>query len=417
MYKSIYLFLSLLILFIGILFYNKEIEFFDIIELEKSTGARCLDGSPYTFFIKKGSGDGINNFLIFFDGGGWCSKKVYNSTLSSCWKRKQTYLGSSNISITQIILNFIGKYPFFKRWGYILSSDSLNNPNFNNWNKVFLNYCDGRGFLGFNNDEISDGKDLFYFRGFNNTIGAINYLSHKMNFKTANKVIISGASAGGVASLTYSNFIADYLPNSDVRTISDSGFILDYENKINPYYNFSVVWKDLIKDTKPNFEPLLKTYCNEKDEWKCFLPEYFYKNIRVPVFLIHSQYDIYGICNLIGANCNFSLTSFNINNVLNSEDHREKFVKSIMKVKDDKKDWGIWSPACYLHDFVMYSFQWKKRLMNNTNLKEAISNWYNMDNENNFYIDKDAWPNNKECAYTKDLMYYIQYFKINTDIY
>ena len=76
------------------LFYEK-VEIFDIIELESSTGAKCLDGSNYQFYLKRNPSS--PNFIIFFDLGGWCSNKVYPSVLSSCEKRAQTYLGTTGL--------------------------------------------------------------------------------------------------------------------------------------------------------------------------------------------------------------------------------------------------------------------------------------------------------------------------------
>ena len=31
--------------------------------------AKCLDGSTYGYYLRKGSSP---NFLLFFEGGGWC---------------------------------------------------------------------------------------------------------------------------------------------------------------------------------------------------------------------------------------------------------------------------------------------------------------------------------------------------------
>ena len=163
--------LPFLILSSSFLFYN-EIEIFDMIDIDPSTGALCLDGSTYQFYLKRSQNS--RNFILFFEGGGWCSDKVFQNTLESCVKRTETYLGSTNYFLNKVF-GFFGKYPNFKRWMYFLSDDKTNNPDFHDYNKIILKYCDGRGFVGFNNDPIvHDGKPL-YFRGYNNTMEVLNY--------------------------------------------------------------------------------------------------------------------------------------------------------------------------------------------------------------------------------------------------
>lgn len=54
-----------------------------------SRHARCIDGSPATFYYRKGLESAINKWLIFFEGGAWCENNV------ECRQRSGTPLGSS----------------------------------------------------------------------------------------------------------------------------------------------------------------------------------------------------------------------------------------------------------------------------------------------------------------------------------
>ena len=53
----------------------------DLIMLPGSTAvdATCLDGTPYGVYFQPGSGSGINNWVIYFQGGGWCYDEM------DCW--------------------------------------------------------------------------------------------------------------------------------------------------------------------------------------------------------------------------------------------------------------------------------------------------------------------------------------------
>ncbi|KAI3958010.1 hypothetical protein MKW98_020652, partial [Papaver atlanticum] len=66
------------------------------IENAVAKGAVCLDGSPPAYHMDKGFGAGINNWLVHFEGGGWCN----NAT--TCLARKNNRLGSSKQMIKQV---------------------------------------------------------------------------------------------------------------------------------------------------------------------------------------------------------------------------------------------------------------------------------------------------------------------------
>ncbi|KAG5517696.1 hypothetical protein RHGRI_038172 [Rhododendron griersonianum] len=102
-------------------------------------GAVCLDGSPPAYHLDKGFGAGRNKWLVHHEGGGWCSN------MSTCLSRKDTRLGSSKKM--EKLLPFIG----------ILSSQRKFNPDFYNWNRVLVRYCDGASFTG-DVEEVDPGS-------------------------------------------------------------------------------------------------------------------------------------------------------------------------------------------------------------------------------------------------------------------
>ncbi|AQK95511.1 Pectin acetylesterase 5 [Zea mays] len=109
-------------------------------------GALCLDGSAPGYHLQGGSGSGSRSWLIHLEGGGWCRN------LKSCASRQRSMLGSSRYMEGQV--EFTG----------ILSDDKSQNPDFYNWNKVKIRYCDGASFSGDVKDELQNGT-RFFFRG------------------------------------------------------------------------------------------------------------------------------------------------------------------------------------------------------------------------------------------------------------
>ena len=112
------------------------------------TGARCLDGTPPIYYIRKGSGDGANKWYIHHQGGGWCE------SWDDCLGRSMGSLGSSKAD-----------GPTNNMGGGYFSSLPSENPMMYNWNAVFLRYCDGGSFSG-NNETVATYKNTsLYFRG------------------------------------------------------------------------------------------------------------------------------------------------------------------------------------------------------------------------------------------------------------
>ena len=80
--------------------------------------------------MRKGTGSGAKKFILHLEGGGWCG------TPESCLERSRTELGSSHRWADEL-----------EKSG-ILSDDALVNPDFHDWNTVFIRYCDGGSFAG-----------------------------------------------------------------------------------------------------------------------------------------------------------------------------------------------------------------------------------------------------------------------------
>ena len=90
----------------------------------------CLDGSAAGFYIRERSGSGVNKWIVYVGGGGWCGNET------DCYERSMTYLGSNKLW-SPMVTN-----------GGLLSDNLTVNPDFYNWNMVYLMYCDGASFAG-----------------------------------------------------------------------------------------------------------------------------------------------------------------------------------------------------------------------------------------------------------------------------
>lgn len=72
-----------------VLVLGSSISMYNLVQLPKSTGAMCMDGSEYGFYLY--NPDDItppNKLLIFFEDNweGWCAKDNLNNSISHCLK-------------------------------------------------------------------------------------------------------------------------------------------------------------------------------------------------------------------------------------------------------------------------------------------------------------------------------------------
>ncbi|GFP81558.1 protein notum homolog, partial [Phtheirospermum japonicum] len=170
-------------------------------------GAVCLDGSPAGYHYSEGYGDGANHWLVYLAGGGWCG------TTDGCLYRVKEKPGiSTTINIT------------FTYFDGILSPMQANNPDFYNWNRVYVRYCDGSSFMG--DVEAVDPETNLHYRGSRIYNAVVDELLAK-GLKNAQNVILAGNSAGGLATILHCDRFRTIVPNANrVKCISDSGFFI-----------------------------------------------------------------------------------------------------------------------------------------------------------------------------------------------
>ena len=93
--------------------------------------AVCLDGSAPGYYMRSGQAEGKGKWMVHLMGGGWC-----NGGMNSCFQRSFTRLGSTK------------DYPESLDFDGFLSDDPEVNPDFHNWNMIYVIYCDGGSFAG-----------------------------------------------------------------------------------------------------------------------------------------------------------------------------------------------------------------------------------------------------------------------------
>ena len=387
-------------------------ETYQIIELDPSTGAKCLDGSNFKFSFTKGSGSGLNKFFFNWIGGAFCGIDGFD-TLESCYYRSQTWLGSSDFlppNNTFYSLNFSQGY---------FSNMPEYNPDFYNWNKISISYCDGSNHQGHLDEPLDYNGTKLWFRGYDNTISVFEYMRQNYNLFEASEVIVSGGSAGGQATYIWSHFLSTYFPSSvKLMGIPDAGMFLDVYNYQTDCHLFRYLNNKIANLTGSRNLPLFKPcqYFGTDDVWKCMVAEYIVEDIQIPMFLVNSQDDFEAMRTQYGVPCivddPYSCTEENKTRIAA---FRSKFLDITLALKDKKPNWGFWLRTCFEHVY-QGSWAWYGQTKNVFNrdlgvsksLKDALHEWYNDGNIRDYsishYIDVDDWEHNPNCHYNKTKM-------------
>ncbi|KAF7026545.1 hypothetical protein CFC21_038655 [Triticum aestivum] len=331
-------------------------------------GAVCLDGTPPGYHLQRGSGDGSGSWLLHLEGGGWCS------TLKDCSGRRMSVLGSSNFMKP---LQFAGHG--------IFDSDEIYNPDFYNWNKVYVRYCDGASFAGDAEGQAQDGTTV-YFRGLRIYEAVIGELMEK-GLANATQVLFTGCSAGGLATILHcDDFSARFPQQVSVKCFADAGFFLDVKD-ISGERSFWSFYNRVVQ--LQNVRQVLHKDClANKDPTECFFPTELIKSIRTPMFILNSAYDSWQIQNVLlpsssspeksWLSCKDNIGNCNSTQIKVLDEIRNTMINDL-KVINDKADWGMFIDSCFTHCQTLFRISWSSPTsprLGNKNIAKVVGDWY-----------------------------------------
>lgn len=332
-------------------------------------GAYCLDGSLPAYHFHKGFGSGARNWLLQFEGGGWCND------LKSCLERAITRRGSSHYMLKNE--NFSG----------ILSNDESLNPDFYNWNRVKLRYCDGASFAG--DSKFDNGKSVLYFRGQKIWQAMIHDLLPQ-GLAHAEKALLSGCSAGGLAVFLHCDNFARYLPGSTtVKCLSDAGFFMDVPD-VAKRYTIRSVYHGVI--TLQGVEQNLDKNCTSSlsdNPQLCFFPQHALNFIKTPFFILNTAYDMWQFHNILtpsGADprsewmyCKNNITSCTDSQIQILQDFRQEMLNAQYSFFKHSTSGGMFINSCFSHCQSESHETWyaaHSPRVNKKTIAEAVGDWY-----------------------------------------
>ncbi|KAI0511595.1 hypothetical protein KFK09_012225 [Dendrobium nobile] len=335
-----------------------------LIQSAAAKGAVCLDGSLPGYHLHRGFGYGANSWLVQLEGGGWCSD------IRMCLYRKKTRRGSSYYMEKQ--LQFTG----------ILSNKPEENPDFYNWNRVKIRYCDGASFLG---EGYNMAAGLF-FRGQRIWLAAMEDLMSK-GMRDANQALLTGCSAGGLAAIHHCDgFHALFPASTKIKCLADAGMFLDAvdvagRRTLRSFFgglvNLQGVSRNLPRTCTSHLNPTL-----------CFFPQNVLSTVQTPLFLLNSAYDVWQLqeslaskaadphgywqdCNMNNAKCNTGQIQF-------LQGFRNQMLNCVEKFSLSSKN-GLFINSCFAHCQSERQDTWfgnSSPAVSNKGIAESVGDWY-----------------------------------------
>ncbi|XP_027359926.1 pectin acetylesterase 8-like isoform X2 [Abrus precatorius] len=329
-------------------------------------GAVCLDGSAPAYHFDKGFGNGIHSWLVAFEGGGWCNN------VTTCLSRKTNHLGSSKQMAKQIA--FSG----------ILSNRREFNPDFYNWNRIKVRYCDGSSFTG--DVEAVNPANRLHFRGARVFTAVMEDLLAK-GMKTAQNAIISGCSAGGLTSVLHCDRFRALLPRgARVKCLSDAGYFINSRD-VSGAQHIAQFFSQVVA-THGSARNLPRSCISRLSPGLCFFPQYLVSQITTPIFFVNAAYDSWQIKNILAPgvadprgrwhSCKLDISNCSPDQIGLMQGFRTEFLRALT-VLDSSSSKGMFIDSCYAHCQTEMQETWLRSdspLLANTTIAKAVADWF-----------------------------------------
>lgn len=247
------------------------------VQQAQSRKAVCNDGTPAAYFVRRATNPEFKDkWIIHLQGGGSCR------TIDDCNQRKKNSPG--------LMTGRKGTATFTSDGIY--SSSPSKNPDFYQYNWVWILYCSSDGWIG--DREASKETGGYHFRGRNIVKAVIEDLSATNNkevkpLKDSSNLLLTGGSAGAAGVRNLIDVVAELLPNVKVKGLADAAWRLN-----QPAYGLD--WTQTDTEAKRSYTfwgaPFPKTCAaNEKTAERCALSEVMMRHTKTPLFHANDQKD------------------------------------------------------------------------------------------------------------------------------
>jgi hypothetical protein len=317
-------------------------------EAAAGSGAVCLDGSPGGYYFRQGQGTDASRFLLVFNGGGWCVGSTPEEGKKDCAERATGKLGSSKSWSSHLREDVHG----------MTNSNCTVNPAFCRWSVAYMYYCDGVSFSGDNSEpvEVPGGKvSPIFFRGKRLLDANLASLMQTKGLRAATHVVLSGHSAGGLATYLHADYVRAQLPSSLAfyAAVPDAGFFLDhavYGSSSDFHFGdgMRLTW-GLANASHSWSAQCVAAHSSRPSD--CIFPQNFARYIETRMHVTQSQYDAWQLPNILRLGCDPPKGDCNASQLASFQQYRLDGMAALKAagLYEARHGYGIWNDACIAH--------------------------------------------------------------------
>jgi hypothetical protein len=261
---------------------------------------RCLDGTLGAYYLRpplNPVSTPMSTFVIYNEGGGWCASDA------NCYDRSLTSLGSSTTYPNTIADS---------AWPYE-GAALFNSTYFVNATIAYAKYCDGGSWASFNNTPTFYNNTRLYYLG-RPMLDALFADLMPRGLATAQAVLYTGCSAGGLTTYTHIDYLASLLsPSTVLLGLADAMFAFHVPAYPGPGYitylegMFNHTFFDMNATASVN-QACLAHY-GELHGNECFYGGQVAPFVQTPMFVLNSKYDTWQEKSIMGIRCNTKVSS------------------------------------------------------------------------------------------------------------
>ena len=342
------------------------------VNLTQYPHARCLDGTPGSYYFRKSSN--TKKYFLFHEGGGWCSPDVPFTGgvgIDHCYNRSLGSSGSSKYN------SAIKPLPLAGTSGAYFSYDNSTNPILFDANSVLINYCDGGAFSGRRREPMTILGRSLYFQGSFMLDAVAADLRQRHGMTRATEVVVGGCSAGGHAAiLQVDSWRARLPPTAFVVGLPDSGFFLDWgETPLStplhsPSRSFHTDLGSIFAASNASVnQACVSAHVSAgADPTKCFFAEHTMPYVQTPTFLLQSIHDAWQTGNILGSSDPLAVNSYG-----REVAARLTELAFAPRSTSDAALSGGFIDACWHH---CSDKQWFVESIDGVTMRDAFTRWY-----------------------------------------
>ncbi len=313
-------------------------------------GARCIGGSAAGYY-RAAATSAVNatKYVIFLEGGGECR------TADECRAWEQSHAVDSSQWPETRALETLSE----------MDSDCGENPDFCDWNKIYIPYCTGDMHAG---TQTGPSATLggYYFAGHNQIVGVVSDLRESSGaFPEPTHVLVTGSSAGGIGALMHTDYFGDEWPQATVKGAPRCGFFYAGVTALDDAQRGAqtpAAHLGFIQDWKPWY-PRACANATGNNMSLCTDAHFLYPHLQRPVFIRENQFDTAKL-----ANC-----GWNGQNATYLRAWGAWMRAQLDVIAHSDKD-GFYSASCLEHGG---NFGWRSSpVVNGVRMRDAVSNWF-----------------------------------------